>query len=90
MKVLYVYHTNSPHFLKGNFVYENYCQALKHIKEDGERLASLEAALGLTCLDYEAFLKAEREYLIGLQSEPNEVACMADYMELLFKLQKAE
>ena|ERR1700722_18994855 len=44
---------------KGNFIYENYRQALKHIKEGGQQLGVLEGALGLTSHDYEEYLKME-------------------------------
>lgn len=70
-------------FVEGNFIYQNYRQALDQIKNDIPKLRALEKALKLQPSDYDAYLQSEREYLEGLKDEPEEVKVAADYVDLL-------
>jgi hypothetical protein len=70
----------------GNFIYQNYRQALERIQIDTPRLAALSTKLGISGEDYERYLELERAYLMGLRTEPQEVKATADYMEQLFEL----
>jgi len=72
--------------LLGNFIYQNYRQALERIQIDTPRLAALSTKLGISGEDYERYLELERAYLMGLRTEPQEVKATADYMEQLFEL----
>jgi hypothetical protein len=74
------------HFLSGNFIFQNYRQALEKIEIDSAKLGALSAKLGTTAEDYEGYLKSERDYLAKLRTEPPEVTQTADYMDLLSKL----
>jgi hypothetical protein len=70
----------------GNFIYQNYRQALERIEIDTPRLATLSTKLGVSSDDYEHYLELERAYLAGLRAEPENVKATADYMEQLFEL----
>lgn len=70
----------------GNFIYQNYRQALERIQIDAPRLAALSTKLGIGGDEYELYLEMERAYLAGLRTEPQEVKAMAEYMEQLFEL----
>ena len=70
----------------GEFIYQNYRQAVEKIQYDGEKLAVLSAQLCTTSADYDGYLKSERDYLKSLKTEPIEVTSKIDYMELLVKL----
>ena len=71
----------------GNFIYQNYWQALEQIEIDTTWLATLSTKLGVSSDDYEHYLELERAYLAGLQAEPENVKVTADYMEQLFELE---
>jgi hypothetical protein len=58
----------------GNFIYQNYKQALDKIQTDSAQLQVLSAQLGTGPEDYESYLKSEREYLLRLQTEPDNVS----------------
>ena len=73
----------------GTFIYNNYRQAVNKILSDGDNLATLSFELGTTSTDYEAYLIAEREYLLGLKTEPLDTLKTVDYMESLAQLQVA-
>jgi hypothetical protein len=73
-------------WIQGNFIYQNYRQALERIQIDTPRLAALSTKLGIGGDDYERYLEMERTYLRGLRSEPEEVKATAEYMEQLFEL----
>ncbi|KAH9923875.1 uncharacterized protein B0H18DRAFT_878327 [Fomitopsis serialis] len=62
------------HYDSGNFIYNNYRQALDIIQEDGCVLAALSAELNTSDNDYEEYLRQEREYLRGRKAEPPEKA----------------
>ena len=70
----------------GNFIYQNYRQALERIQIDTPHLAALSTKLGIGGEDYERYLEMERTYLMGLRTEPQEVKATAEYMEQLFEL----
>lgn len=70
----------------GNFIYQNYRQALERIEIDTPRLAVLSTKLGIGSDDYEQYLELERAYLAALQTEPEDVKATVDYMEHLFEL----
>lgn len=74
--------------LTGNFIYQNYRQALEKIQIDGESLAALSVRLKTTNTDYERYLQEERQYLKGLRTEPEEILFTVEYMELLTKLKE--
>ena len=70
----------------GNFIYQNYRQALERIKIDTPQLAALSTRLGIGPDDFERYLEEERAYLTGLRNEREGVKETADYMDLLFEL----
>jgi hypothetical protein len=72
--------------LSGNFIYQNYRQALERIQIDTPQLAALSTRLGIGPDDFERYLEEERAYLTGLRQEPEGVKETADYMDLLFEL----
>ena len=70
----------------GNFIYQNYRQALERIEIDTPRLAALSTKLRIGSDEYEQYLDLERAYLAALQTEPEDVKATVDYMEHLFEL----
>lgn len=72
--------------IKGNFIYQNYRQALEKIDIDSPRLAELSVQLNIGAEDYENYLISERRYLAGLRTEPENEQAQVEYMELLFDL----
>ena len=72
----------------GNFIFQNYRQALDKIESESRQLAALAAKLKTTDADYESYIKAERDHLQSLKSEPVEVQHAIDYVELLQKVQE--
>lgn len=69
--------------ISGNFIYQNYRQALEKIADESQRLTALAQNLGTSDADYERYLQAERDYLVALKTEPKEVQEAIDYIELL-------
>lgn len=86
MKFLRIDIFNLPQL--GNFILQNYRQALEKIKSESQQLAALAARLKTTDADYESYIKAERDHLQSLKSEPVEVQRAIDYVELLQKVQE--
>ncbi|KAJ7435348.1 hypothetical protein B0H11DRAFT_2257308 [Mycena galericulata] len=80
------FHDIDKHAASGNFIYQNYRQALEKISMNRGQLDVLEQRLHTTGSDYEADLRHEQEYFKSLQSEPPEVSHTVEYMELLLKL----
>ncbi|KAJ7438546.1 hypothetical protein B0H11DRAFT_1935169 [Mycena galericulata] len=80
------FHDLDKHAASGNFIFQNYRQALEKISMNRGQLDVLERRLGTTASDYEADLVSEQNYFKGLRSEPSEVAETVEYMELLMKL----
>ena len=52
---------------------------------DSEKLAALSQKLGTSTTDYESDLRAERDYLQALKTEPESVQATVNYMEVLSK-----
>ncbi len=73
----------------GNFIYNNYRQALGIIANDTEAFDVLAAKLSITHEDCEQYLVQEREYLAKRKTEPAEVAAKIDYVAGLLQLGKA-
>ncbi|KAF9486113.1 hypothetical protein BDN70DRAFT_235965 [Pholiota conissans] len=82
----FMFHDQDKHAASGNFIYQNYRQALEKIASDSQHLAALEQRLHTTEADYEHYLQAERDHLMSLKTEPKEVQEAVDYMELLQEL----
>ena len=76
------------HSQSGNFIFQNYRQALDKIESESRQLSALAARLKTTDADYESYIKAERDHLLALKSEPVEVQHAIDYVELLVKVQE--
>ncbi|KAJ6620823.1 hypothetical protein B0H10DRAFT_1791286 [Mycena sp. CBHHK59/15] len=83
------FHDQDKHALSGNFIYQNYRQALEKIALNREQLAELERSLGTTVEDYEKDHLEEVKYFESLRSEPAEIQRTADYMDCLQKLHAA-
>ena len=77
-------------FHSGNFIYQNYQQALDKIATESQQLAALSAKLKTTPADYEGYIQAECEHLQSLKEEPVEVQRSIDYLEVLLKLAEAK
>ncbi|KAJ7764195.1 hypothetical protein DFH07DRAFT_867309 [Mycena maculata] len=80
------FHDLDKHASPGNFIYQNYRQAIEKISLNRSYLNALEQRLHTTDKDYEDALLAEQKYFKDLRSEPVDVADMVDYIELLLKL----
>ena len=74
----------------GNFIYNNYRQALSILREGTEKLDNLCAKLGATTGDIERYLDQEREYLRSRKVERPEVVRKAEYVEALKRLEAAQ
>jgi hypothetical protein len=73
----------------GNFIFQNYRQAVEKITANRLQLSILEANLRTTASDYERDIKDEQAHLESLLHEPPDVQRDVDYIELLQKLQIA-
>ncbi|KAJ7277806.1 hypothetical protein C8J57DRAFT_1503643 [Mycena rebaudengoi] len=85
----FLFHDQDKHAASGNFIFQNYCQAIEKITGNTLRLQVLKEQLLTTSVHYEQDLKDERAYLEGLMREPEGVQNTVDYIELLGKLQNA-
>lgn len=74
----------------GNFIYNNYRQALEIISTSKANLRLLEERLGTSSDDYQRYLMEERRYLASLKQEPEDTLQKVEYMEKLEKLKEAE
>ncbi|KAJ7843840.1 hypothetical protein B0H13DRAFT_2239265 [Mycena leptocephala] len=83
------FHDEDKHAASGNFIYQNYRQALEKISLNSVQPAVLELDLGTTSADYEQDHLTEIKYFQDLRSEPSEIKQTADYMDLLHKLSSA-
>ncbi|KAF7326889.1 hypothetical protein MVEN_02582800 [Mycena venus] len=79
------FHDEDKHAASGNFIYQNYRQALEKIAINSGQLLLLESSLGTTAADYEKYHANEVRYFQGLQKEPDDVQQTVEYIE---KLQK--
>ncbi|KAJ7783593.1 hypothetical protein DFH07DRAFT_948610 [Mycena maculata] len=84
------FHDLDKHTSSGNFIFQNYRQAIEKISMNRGQLDVLERCLGTTAADYEADLIMEQNYFKSLRSEPPKVAHTVEYMELLVKLHKRD
>ncbi|KAJ7733222.1 hypothetical protein DFH07DRAFT_723123, partial [Mycena maculata] len=76
------FHDLDKHASSGNFIYQNYRQAIEKISLNRTHLNVLEQRLHTTDQDYEDALIAEQKYFKDLRSEPADVAHTVDYIEL--------
>ncbi|KAJ6505587.1 hypothetical protein C8R45DRAFT_774742, partial [Mycena sanguinolenta] len=79
----FYFHDLDKHAASGNFIFQNYRQAVEKITANRLRLQILEESLHTTGADYEKDLKDERTHLESLLQEPPEVQRNVDYIELL-------
>ncbi|PPQ84690.1 hypothetical protein CVT25_014180 [Psilocybe cyanescens] len=86
----FIFHDQDKHAASGNFIFQNYQQALNRIATDTPQLASLSSKLKTSGPDYESYLQAECEHLQALRSEPETVWKAMDYLELLTKTQECK
>ncbi|KDR71991.1 hypothetical protein GALMADRAFT_74411 [Galerina marginata CBS 339.88] len=86
----FMFHDQDKHAAAGNFILQNYRQALDKIATESQQLAALAAQLKTTNADYEAYLQAECEHLQSLKSEPAQVQQAVDYMELLARVRELQ
>ncbi|KAJ7740452.1 hypothetical protein DFH07DRAFT_751622 [Mycena maculata] len=75
------FHDLDKHASSGNFIYQNYRQAIEKISLNRIYLNVLEQRLHTTDQDYEDALLAEQKYFKDLRSEPADTA-KADYLQL--------
>jgi hypothetical protein len=71
--------------MPGNFIYQNYRQAIEKIAVSSGQLSRLESTLGTTAADYKSYHAAEVKYFQDLRKKPEEMQHTVDYIE---KLQK--
>ncbi|PIL29409.1 hypothetical protein GSI_09461 [Ganoderma sinense ZZ0214-1] len=79
--------SHTKHAESGNFIFQNYKQALEIIQNDGTAFAELSARLKIT--DCEAYLRQEREYLEKRKREPKEVTTRIEYIQALLAYETA-
>ncbi|KAF9035755.1 hypothetical protein BJ165DRAFT_1533241 [Panaeolus papilionaceus] len=84
----YRFHDEDKHAASGNFILQNYRQALERIQDSTPKLKALKTALKLKPSDYKKFLQEEQAHLEGLKSEPEEVRIAVDYVDLLVETDK--
>ncbi|KAJ7192578.1 hypothetical protein GGX14DRAFT_379958 [Mycena pura] len=82
------FHDEDKHAGSGNFIYQNYRQALEKIASNTGRLSVLENSLGTSAADYEAYHAAEVEYFQDLRKEPDAASDQAkrDFARLDFNI----
>ncbi|KAJ6583125.1 hypothetical protein DFH09DRAFT_1076280 [Mycena vulgaris] len=83
------FHDLDKHASSGNFIFQNYRQALKRINKSLQQLRALEEKTKTSGPDYEHFLEEERVYFKSKKTEDPAITRKVDYMELLVKLQNA-
>ncbi|KAJ6486300.1 hypothetical protein DFH09DRAFT_948870 [Mycena vulgaris] len=74
----FAFHDLDKHASSGNFIYQNYRQALEKISINRAQLSILESELGTTGADYESDHTTEIKYFQDLRSEPAEDEQTAD------------
>ncbi|KAJ7318180.1 hypothetical protein DFH08DRAFT_714989 [Mycena albidolilacea] len=67
------FHDLDKHAASGNFIYQNYRQAIEKIAVSSGQLSRLESTLGTTATDYESYHAAEVKYFQDLRNTPEEV-----------------
>ncbi|KAJ7812348.1 hypothetical protein B0H14DRAFT_2605778 [Mycena olivaceomarginata] len=81
-----IFHDLDKHAALGNFIFQNYRQAVEKITANRLNLKVLEDQLHTSATDYEQDLKDERVHLESLLNEPAGVQKTVGYIELLGKL----
>ncbi|KAF8526966.1 hypothetical protein BU17DRAFT_40283, partial [Hysterangium stoloniferum] len=71
----------------GNFIYQNYHQALQTICKNKKAVDAVSKNLGTSSEDYQQYLNEEKTYLRSRKIEPSEILQTVEYMEKLQKLQ---
>ncbi|KAL0063013.1 hypothetical protein AAF712_010144 [Marasmius tenuissimus] len=82
------FHDVDKHMTSGNFIYQNYRQALERIATDGPLFLELCEQYGLSEDDCERLLQDETKHLTREVEESPELATRLDYVEMLQKLAK--
>ncbi|KAL0057440.1 hypothetical protein AAF712_015921 [Marasmius tenuissimus] len=82
------FHDVDKHIASGNFIFQNYLQALLRIETDEPLFQDLCDCQGISQGDCECFLQEEIEHFSKEHKEPPDVAMRLDYVELLQKLTK--
>ncbi|KAJ7691944.1 hypothetical protein B0H17DRAFT_871604, partial [Mycena rosella] len=86
----FYFHDLDKQASSGNFIFQNYRQALEKISTNTQLLEDLERTLKMCAADYEKYLNDEKEYFLSRKSEPPEVAETIEYMDLLMKLREVK
>ena len=74
----------------GNFLYNNYKQALDIIASFTPQVEEFKASRNISDDDFETWRKEELEYLTSLTAEPEYDVCAVAYVEALEALSKAQ
>lgn len=77
-------------FSSGTFLLGNYEQALEILKDYVPEVNVFKLEKGVSNMDIEGWITAEREFLDGLKDEPQERVLTSAYVEALIFLKKAE
>ncbi|KAL0058498.1 hypothetical protein AAF712_014815 [Marasmius tenuissimus] len=80
------FHDIDKHMTSGNFIYQNYRQALQRIAADTPLFNNLCEQYGVTEDDCERFLREETNHFSREYQEPPELAARLDYVEMLQRL----
>ncbi|KAL0057318.1 hypothetical protein AAF712_016052 [Marasmius tenuissimus] len=84
------FNDDDKHALSGNFIYQNYREALERLQEDEPLFEDACRKYGLSPMACEAFLIKEKEYFATAVEESVEMTQILDYVEALIKWWKAE
>ncbi len=77
-------------FVLGKFLFNNYRQALKIIKDYEPEVERMKATLQITNDDIEQWLVEEQKFLMNLKNEPEERVLEVAYVEALIARDNAE
>ncbi|KAL0567199.1 hypothetical protein V5O48_014800 [Marasmius crinis-equi] len=82
------FHDIDKHIASGNFLYQNYRQALERVAADEPLFREFCEKWNVTEDDCERFLEEETEHLSKVYADPPELVVKLDYVELLQKVDK--
>ncbi|KAL0058201.1 hypothetical protein AAF712_015134 [Marasmius tenuissimus] len=85
----FAFHDEDKHAASGNFIYQNYRQALQRLATDVPLFEEACVALSITPENCEQFLAAEREHFKKTFEDPAEEEQQLEYVELLRRLWSA-
>ncbi|KAJ8082799.1 hypothetical protein PM082_008655 [Marasmius tenuissimus] len=85
----FAFHDEDKHAASGNFIYQNYRQALRQLTTDVPLFEEACINLSITPESCEQFLKAEREHFNKPSEDPVEEEEQIEYAELLQRLWSA-